>query len=50
MGERIRENNNHPDDDSSDDGLWNEFENCAQAVAVLYRNVRFIVIFYFCYI
>lgn len=25
-------------DDEGDDPLWNDFENCAQAVTFLYRN------------
>ncbi|KAL3091228.1 hypothetical protein niasHT_029271 [Heterodera trifolii] len=28
----------HQDEDSSDDGLWNEFETCATSVTHLYRN------------
>jgi hypothetical protein len=27
-------------DQDSDDGLWSEFENCAQAAVTLYRKVR----------
>uniref|UniRef100_A0A914NKA7 Uncharacterized protein n=1 Tax=Meloidogyne incognita TaxID=6306 RepID=A0A914NKA7_MELIC len=31
-------NESLPDEDSSDDGLWNEFETCATSVTHLYRN------------
>ena len=29
-----------PEEDSSDDGLWNEFESCATSVTHLYRNAN----------
>ncbi|KAF7637496.1 hypothetical protein Mgra_00003011 [Meloidogyne graminicola] len=31
-------NESLPDEDSSDDGFWNEFETCATSVTHLYRN------------
>lgn len=35
---RMAENGSRGNEDEIDDGLWNEFENCAQEVAHLFRN------------
>lgn len=41
MTDSARNDRARSSDDESDDGLWNDFESCAQAVAHLFRANTF---------